>query len=245
MIGTAAIGIICKAPRVGRSKTRLIPKLGATLAAELSACFLRDAASAIQALPPAVCARGYAVYAPADAEAELRALMPANFGLICHAEGAFGEVLYSAARDLLTAGHDCALLINSDSPTLPPALLRQAIEALRVDGDRVVFGPAADGGYYLIGLKRAHRRLFEDIKWSTDEVLATSLRRAAEIDLPVVQLATWYDVDDAEGLRLLQTEINGGATGFANGGAASATRAFLAALDERAPSAGSGARAHD
>ena len=55
------------------------------------------------------------------------------------------------------AGHDCVLLVNGDSPTLPPRLLVQAIETLREPGDRMVLGPASDGGYYLIGLKHPHQ----------------------------------------------------------------------------------------
>ena len=64
-----------------------------------------------------------------------------------------GDALFGATRDLLLAGHDCVLLVNGDSPTLPSRFLVQAIEALRGEGDRLVLGPASDGGYYLIGLK--------------------------------------------------------------------------------------------
>src|SRR6516164_3993032 len=65
-----------------------------------------------------------------------------------------------APRDLLLAGHDCVLLVNGDSPTLPSRFLVQAIETLREPGDRMVLGPASDGGYYLIGLKHPHKHLF-------------------------------------------------------------------------------------
>ena len=65
----AAIGIICKAPQPGRSKTRLATAIGVAAASELSACFLRDVAAAIEAVPEALGRRGYGVYAPAGAEA--------------------------------------------------------------------------------------------------------------------------------------------------------------------------------
>jgi hypothetical protein len=71
----------------------------------------------------------------------------------------------------------------------------------------VVLGPSTDGGYYLLGLKRPHRRLFEDIDWSTERVAAQTLQRAHELDLAVHQLPSWYDVDDAGTLRLLMGEL--------------------------------------
>ena len=120
---TAAIGIMCKAPRSGATKTRLAATIGAEAAARLSACFLRDVAAAIEAVPAELECRGFAVYAPAGAEAELRALFPSSFGLLLHVDSEFGNALFGAARDLLAAGHDCVLLINGDSPTLPSALL--------------------------------------------------------------------------------------------------------------------------
>jgi hypothetical protein len=123
-------------------------------------------------------------------------------------------------------------VINSDSPTLPPRLVETAIEALRLPGDRLVLGPATDGGYYLIGLKRPHARLFEGVRWSTPEVLPATLDRAAEIGLPVTLLPVWYDIDDAETFGLLEAEIAGRPLPFAEpglaGGPAACTRAFLA-----------------
>jgi uncharacterized protein len=231
----AAIGIICKAPRVGEVKTRLIPRLGAERAAELSTCFLRDTAASIASLPAVVDARGYAIFAPSDAEEEMRAIMPPRFGLLCRADGNLGQVLLGATRDLLSRGHGRVLLINSDSPTLPKARLREAVEHLGGSGDRVVLGPATDGGYYLIGLKTAHARLFEDVKWGSDVVLAATLSRAAEIGLPVVLLAPWYDVDDAESFTILRAELRGQSLEFDGGGAAPATRAFLASIGEIEP----------
>jgi hypothetical protein len=70
-----------------------------------------------------------------------------------------------------------------------------------------VLGPAHDGGYYLLGVKRAHRRLFEDIAWSTEHVGRQTLDRAAELKLPVHILPKWYDVDDLRALKMLQAEL--------------------------------------
>jgi hypothetical protein len=78
---------------------------------------------------------------------------------------------------------------------------------LATPGDRVVLGPATDGGYYLIGIKQPHRRLFQDVEWSTERVLRQTLARADELALPVVLLPSWYDVDDEAALRQLVGEL--------------------------------------
>jgi rSAM/selenodomain-associated transferase 1 len=222
-----AIGIICKAPQPGRSKTRLATAIGDAAASELSACFLRDVAAAIDAVPEALGRRGYGVYAPAGTEDIMRQLLPASFGLQLQTSDDLGQVLLGATRAFLLGGHDGVLLVNGDSPTLPPRLLVQAIEALREPGDRMVLGPASDGGYYLIGLKRPHPHLFSEIAWGTDTVARTTCERAAEIGLATTLLPEWYDVDDIESLSWLRDELAGRSTRFRGGGSARASRTFL------------------
>ena len=73
-----------------------------------------------------------------------------------------------------SAGHGAVYLINSDSPTLPVGYLVAAATTLAAPGDRIVLGPSTDGGYYLIGTRRPHPALFEDIAWSTDQVRSNS-----------------------------------------------------------------------
>jgi len=180
-VSGAAIGIMCKAPQPGHAKTRLAKAVGTVAASELSACFLRDVAAAIEAVPETLGRRGYGVYAPAGTEHVLRELFPEKFGLLLQEGNDLGEALFGATRDLLLAGHDCVLLVNGDSPTLPSRFLIQAIEALRNAGDRMVLGPASDGGYYLIGLKRPHKELFTQIEWGTGTVFRRTRERAAEI----------------------------------------------------------------
>ncbi len=228
---TAAIGIICKTPIPGASKTRMIRWFGAEGAAALAGCFLRDIAAAIEAVPCAVGRRGFAVYAPEGTEASLRTLLPDHFGLVCRRDATLGVVLLGATEHLLSAGHDCVVLVNADSPTLPPLLLEQAIAEIRRPGARVVLGPAIDGGYYLIALKQAYASLFEAVPWSTPDVFAATVARAADIRLPVVTLPEWYDVDDAQSMLLLLAEMRGEEPSFETkgltGGHAPATRAFL------------------
>ncbi len=207
---------MAKAPQPGRSKTRLCPPLAPQQAAQLSAAFLRDITENIALAARQVPIAGYIAYAPAGGEALFDGHLAAGTDLLL-ADGSplmpsnvqgFGRCLLHAILAMLARGHPSAVVLNSDSPTLPTNLLVRAAEALAEDGDRVVLGPADDGGYYLLGVKAAHAHLFADIAWSTDTVAEVTRRRAAQLDLPVVELPPWYDVDDHPALLRLLREAD-------------------------------------
>jgi len=202
-----AIAVMAKASIPGRTKTRLVPPLTAEEAAALNTSFLRDVADNLIAASGLANIAGFMAFAPAGSAGFFRNIMPEGVGLLETVAPSFGECLLHAATSLFEAGHDAVCLLNSDSPTLPSAYLIAAATMLAVPGDRIVLGPSTDGGYYLIGLKRSHRRLFEDIDWSTDRVLAQTLARGRELVLPVHLLPSWYDVDDADALRMLVGEL--------------------------------------
>lgn len=228
MLGKVAVAVVCKTPSPGKSKTRLSPPLRPEDCAAISSCFIRDLSRTIGKLAEDGDSVGYAVYTPAGSEEALRTLLPDRFELALQCDGDFGERLLQGAKDLIDAGHDGAILINSDSPTLPVSILRAAVDAVRT-GDNVVLSPALDGGYTLIGLSRLHRRLFEDIPWSTSRVYELTLDRAREIGIPVISVPGWYDVDDAASLHLLEEEMSGRPLTFTDipGSDAPATRRFL------------------
>lgn len=230
-MGSIAVAIICKTPIAGQSKTRLAPPLRPDECAAISACFIADLAATIATLErPA--ARPHVVYTPAGSEAALAALLPEGFGMVLQGPGDLGERLLRGIADLLAAGHEGAILINSDSPTLPPAILEAAVAAL-LRGDPLVLAPALDGGYTLIGLRSAAPRLFQDIAWSTETVFERTLERAGEIGMPATVLDRWYDVDDAASLAILQAELDGTPPDFAGARLvprdAPRTRAFMEA----------------
>jgi len=226
---------MAKLPIAGAVKTRLIPPLAPEEAATLSECFLRDMTMNFASLN-ANRTQSVVLYTPADAEMLLRELLPNAFKLVAQRGETLGERLINAADELLSSGFESVCLINSDSPTLPRKILDTAVSKLAQDGDRVVLGPSQDGGYYLIGLKRPHRNLFERIAWSSADVLAHTIERAAEIHLAVETLPIWYDVDDAATLRLLCDELSLSSDGhdarsrFRGGFAAPHTRKYLAGL---------------
>jgi rSAM/selenodomain-associated transferase 1 len=228
--GVCALAVMAKAPRAGKVKTRLAPALGFEGSAAINVCFLRDTTRNIAQVAAESSAAGLVCYTPVGEEAAFDGLLPEGFALIAQRGDGFGERLLAAAEDMLACGFGAVCLIDSDSPTLPGRCLRGAVEALLGEGDRVVVGGSDDGGYYLIGLKRAHAEVFAEIAWSTGAVYAETLERARAAGLEVVELPVWYDVDDAATLRVREQELlEGVKPGFATeeGFDAEATREFL------------------
>jgi uncharacterized protein len=206
-VDCCALAVMAKAPRPGKVKTRLSPPLTPDQAAALNICFIRDTTENIQQVTQASNSAGVVAYTPVGDEAAFEGLLPPGFQLLGQQGEGFGERLLYACEDLFACGFSAVCLIDSDSPTMPQDALLQAVERLARAGDRMVLGGCEDGGYYLIGIKRLHHRLFEHIDWSTDRVFAQTLERAGEIGLQVELLPTWYDVDDAATLERLQREL--------------------------------------
>ena len=219
-----------KAPRAGQVKTRLTPPLTPEEAAALNICFLRDTTAAISLVVGEGSAKGIGAYTPVGAESAYIDILPPHFELVPQRGDAFGERLAYAAEDLLRVGFKSVCLIDSDSPTVPQRAYAQAAKLLDQPGDRIVFGPSDDGGYYLIGMKKLHRRLFDEIDWSTERVAEQTLKRAEEIGVKVELLPTWYDVDDRVTLRRLCDELLGPQDGTPAGYAATETHNFLSRL---------------
>lgn len=213
--GTCAIGVMAKAPVPGRAKTRLMPLLTADQAAALSAAFLRDVTENVRAAARTQPIHGCIAYAPAGAEPLFDGHLAQGTTLIL-ADGTphmpprvqgFGRCLLHAIQTMLADGHHAAVVLNSDSPNLPTILLEQTARLLLEDPNRVVLGPAEDGGYYLVGMTAPHAHLFEDIAWSTDSVADDTRARARTLGLDLVELAPWYDVDEPSTLLRLIDDI--------------------------------------
>lgn len=197
---------MAKASIPGRTKTRLVPPLTFAQAAAINTAFLEDVVVNMRHAAETADLAPYFAFGPQGSEAFFENNFPPELGLVESWFPNFGDCLFHAASSLLDAGYDSVCLLNSDSPTLPTALLVRAVETLREAGDRIVIGPSSDGGYYLLGLKSHHRRLFDDVAWSTETVTQETLERAAEIGVEVVMLPEWYDVDDSVSLAMLANE---------------------------------------
>jgi len=191
--GASTLLVFAKAPVPGKVKTRLVPPLSHAEAAEVARACLE---TTLTRFARAGARRTLLLDGVPDRE--LRAL--------CRSEGVTIERqsrgdLGARLRAAFRGRRGSVLAIGSDSPTLDPARIEEAASTLAAHD--VVLGPAEDGGYYLIGVRRAAatERLFRDIPWSTRDVARVTLERARSLGLAVHLLPAWYDVDDPESLR--------------------------------------------
>ncbi len=230
-----AIAVMAKAPGAGRIKTRLSPLLDPHEATELGCCFLRDMTANTALAGRSIAVDPYIASAPAGSEAAFAGLVEPGTGFVL-ADGSMpappgvvglGTCLLQAVSALLASGCGAVGLLNADSPNLPTARLIEAAQMLALPGERIVLGPASDGGYYLIGMKAVHGDLFRDIDWSTQRVAEQTRARAVDLGLAVVELAPWYDVDDPASLRQLLQDLQGSARTADAPYAAPATARFL------------------
>lgn len=188
---------MAKHPAPGQVKTRLAAAIGAAAAAALYRAFVLDLAERLDVLPYRV------TWAYWPAEAPFPSLLP---GARCRPQQGqdLGERMARAVAAEFTDGAGVVLVLGADTPHLPAERVTEAVNALAAGAD-MVLGPAADGGYYLIGLCAPAARLFADIPWGGPGVLAATLARAGHLRLRPHLLAPTFDIDDVADLRRLRT----------------------------------------
>jgi len=190
--GTAVI-VFSKAPRPGSVKTRLIPLLGAEVAAALQVRLVKHALeTATKALRPVE------LHCAPDANDPFFRFCAGHYGVTVRAqvEGDLGARMLTAFTQSLPE-HACVLLIGSDCPALTARHLRQADRSLR-DGADAVFIPCEDGGYALIGMKRVEAALFDGMTWGGEHVMADTRARLTALGWRWRELETLWDVDRPE-----------------------------------------------
>jgi hypothetical protein len=197
-----------KAPRPGTVKTRLGAEIGFERATQI---YRLLAERQMFAVPEGW--RREIHFSPVAAEMEMRAWLGRGHDYFPQCEGDLGRRLGDAVAGAFGRGATSVVVVGGDCPDLDEGCLREAVAALRTSD--VVLGPALDGGYYLIGLRRPALRLFSGIPWSTEKVLETTLARITEDHLSYVLLAPKEDIDDLAGLRRLIGEPDG--SDFAKG----------------------------
>ncbi len=215
-----ALYVVAKQPAAGQTKTRLCPPLRGEEAATLYASFLADTLDIMRQVAGVRC--GIA-YLPAGAEGFFGSLAP-EMELVLQQGESLGERLDHLITGALANGATQAVVMDSDSPTMPPSYVAQAFALL--DGDaEAVFGPCHDGGYYLVGMSRPCPALLRAVQMSTPTVLADTLAIAAREGVRTALLPAWYDVDTGEELTHLAHELR-----TAHPAIARHTRRGLAAL---------------
>lgn len=198
-MGVTPIAVYARPPRPGEAKTRLTPVLGANGASELYACFVSDTIRVASGVTESV-----SIWSSRPDDGSLAALTP---GLPMREQrGHDLGTRMAHTLETLVSKAGAALLIGTDTPTLPASYLRLAEAAF--DENDVVFGPAADGGYYLVGARGAVPAVFDGIAWSTPTVLADTLAACRKAGLAAALLPPWYDVDTPDDLRILRAHLS-------------------------------------
>ncbi|MGJ7459891.1 TIGR04282 family arsenosugar biosynthesis glycosyltransferase [Halomonas sp. MA07-2] len=193
-----SLAVLAKAPIPGRVKTRLIPACGAQRATFVHGQLLRHTLEvACAALPVG----RLTLWTALDHAHPLFLELAERHHIVLRPqpEGDLGQRMHAA----LSAADGPAMVIGSDCPVLTPALLHRCAEALE-DHDAVCL-PAEDGGYALLGLRRAHRHPFSDIDWGTGSVMTQTRKRIAALGWRLTCPETVWDVDVPEDLIRLST----------------------------------------
>ena len=150
-------------------------------------------------------------YTPAEARSDLQALIGDDVLYIPQIGANLGERLASATQWATEQGYTKILLVGSDSPTLPISYISKAL--ILLDSRDVVIGPSTDGGYYLIGFSATNIAMtgpfiFEEIAWSTADVLQQTVTSIQSLKATIGLLPPWYDIDTAEDLAFLHAHIS-------------------------------------
>ncbi|MDE2754537.1 MAG: TIGR04282 family arsenosugar biosynthesis glycosyltransferase [Gemmatimonadota bacterium] len=201
-----AVGILTRAPAPGRTKTRLARTIGAAAAVSLATAMLQDAVEAVRAGPWRT-----VVFVEPGAEVDAVRSLASHADALPQGEGDIGARMRAAAMALFGAGRGPVVLVGTDIPSLGAAQVEAALDALAAGPD-VVFGPAADGGYYLLGLRRLRDdregALFSAaIPWGGPDVLARSEAAAASAGLRAARIEMLRDIDTAADLEDLRLRI--------------------------------------
>ena len=191
--------VFTRYPEPGTTKTRLIGALGAYGAAELHRQMVELAVGVARELNASA---GIAIeirFAGGD-YSRMRQWLGNDMEYAGQVGMDFGERMDNAFKAGFDQGCNRIVLIGSDCPDLTTAILEEAFKAL--DHHPVVLGPAADGGYYLIGLKKRLSNVFQDITWGTETVLEETLKALSSIEVSCTLLEQLSDVDTPEDLHI-------------------------------------------
>ncbi len=200
-----ALVVLARAPSDSRGKSRLTRDLGGDHV-ELRRALLEDTLDAVRGVADVDV---FVAFEPADSIAEMRGLVGDGARLFPQQGDTLGDRMRNAFGCLFAAGHSAVVMIGSDLPSLPASHLTQAFECLRDRRNTLVIGPASDGGYYLIGLRRLRPELFTSVAWSTADVLTTTTRIAETCGLTVSLVSPWHDVDSVDDLRCVLRDPHG------------------------------------
>ncbi|MEP0857417.1 TIGR04282 family arsenosugar biosynthesis glycosyltransferase [Trichocoleus sp. DQ-U1] len=189
--------VFTRYPEPGKAKTRLIPALGEEGASNLHRQMTEHTLSQVRELQSARATRVEVYFTGGDQQL-MEDWLGADIIYQPQGEGDLGQRMKSAFQTAFAAGMEGVAIVGTDCPGLDAKIMAQAFEQL--NGHNLVLGPAMDGGYYLIGLRRMIPELFEEINWGTSEVREKTVAIAISLGLAVAYLPPLFDVDRPEDL---------------------------------------------
>lgn len=212
-----ALLVFAKEPRPGKSKTRMTPPLSPGEAAALSSAFIQDTLSAASQVPHADV---YLFYTPDEALSFFRELVPEGIALIAQEGATFTERCARSVAFSFERGYDRIVQIGTDTPQIRTDHILKAFAVL--DACDMAFGPANDGGYYLLALRRTEVSIYDHVEMGTETVFATMVGNARAKGLSIRFLPERVDADTFEDLSNLSRDPKQGL--------GKCTRKFLAEL---------------
>lgn len=192
-----ALVIMTRIPSA-QGKSRLSSILTSEQREELQWAFLWDTLDKVSQVPGA---KYYVAATPANQIFELKQALRPGTEIIPQAEGDLGQRMLAVINYIFNLGHSPVILIGTDAPLLPVTYLTEAIRFL--SRHQLVFGPALDGGYYLIGMGHPMASIFKDIIWGGEGVLEKTIDICEQQKLSYCLLAPLGDVDRPEDLLAL------------------------------------------
>lgn len=197
MNNKSALGILFRIPEQGRVKKRLAAQIGADRAYRAYLDMLYETLRKVKKL------KGIDLYGFYDGNIGTYSVS-VNLQTTPQQGNDLGERMLNAIYCLIDKGYKKVVLIGADSPDLPLEYIKDAFKAL--DSYELVIGPAVDGGYYLIGMKRPMETVFKDIKWGSSTVMKDTISIAEKKGIDYFLLPRWYDIDNIESLDRWKTK---------------------------------------
>lgn len=191
--------VFARYPRPGHAKTRLIPALGAHGAADLQQDMNHHTFNMARRWARS-CERQVEIRFTGGDQAQMAGAFGNDLRYVDQGQGSLGERLLRAFEHADAGGLCAAVAIGADCPSLDPATIDTAFRALETHD--VVFGPASDGGYYLIGMRHPQAELFSGIAWGTADVYRQTCEKAHQLGWRVANLPVMDDIDEPQDLAV-------------------------------------------
>jgi len=195
-----AVILFARDPVLGQVKTRLNSFLDKETILRLYVCFLEDSLAKIQDVGNSDC---FVAISPEGSSKFFNQKKSSDITFFFQQGNDLGEKMRQAFIDRFRQGYKRALIIGSDSPSLPVSYIRRALNSEK----DLVLGPSIDGGYYLVAMKGKVSEVFEGVCWGGDKVLDETLQRIKDVGVSFDLLPLWYDVDLPEDLKFLKTHL--------------------------------------